>query len=221
MRKIFVCCLLAVSLMLVGCATSFSLSKLQFTGRIKITSPSYFSDEEKAYFYSLINSGKWGEGGVIKMIGDYTFTLENDVILSYASDMGAINDTTHNRYLVLTDEQKNTLNAILLGTNQSSLSNSGFADSTTSSNLEYGDLISITSRSFFSDEESAYFYSLLEDGKWKKGLIKMSGDYTFTFEKDVTLSYASDIGAINDTTQNRHLELTDEQKNALNEFLKP
>lgn len=113
MRKIFVCCLLAVFLMLVGCANPFSSSKVQFTGRIKITSPSYFSDEEKAYFYSLINSGKWGEGDIIKMTGDYTFTFEKDVTLSYASDIGAINDTTHNRHLELTDEQKNALNEFL------------------------------------------------------------------------------------------------------------
>jgi hypothetical protein len=72
------------------------------------------ADGEKAYIDSLLKNGKWGEG-LIKMTGNYTITLANGVTFSYASDIGAINDVTHNRYLVFTDEQQRSFNALLKG----------------------------------------------------------------------------------------------------------
>lgn len=74
---------------------------------------------------------------------------------------------------------------------------------------------------YFSNDAIDYFNSLLKNGKWEEGLIKMSGDYIFMLRNGDTISYASDLGAINDEANNRYLLLTDEQKSTLNEFLKP
>ena len=68
------------------------------------------SDAE--FLLSILNSEDWLEGAVTETMYDFTFYIQG-VKLYYVSEMGRFNDVTNIRSGSLSDEDQETLNAIL------------------------------------------------------------------------------------------------------------
>ena len=69
-----------------------------------------------------------------------------------------------------------------------------------------------------SADEIATVVTIWNDGNWEPDVTKTGYDYVFTFT-DTEIRYSSEYGIFNDPDNNRHLELTEEQRIWVNSFL--
>ena len=70
-----------------------------------------------------------------------------------------------------------------------------------------------------SADEIATVVSIWDNGNWEPDITKTGYDYVFVFS-DTKLRYSSEVGIFNDPDNNRHLELTEEERMQINSFLK-
>lgn len=69
-----------------------------------------------------------------------------------------------------------------------------------------------------SADEIATVVSIWDNGNWKPYITKTGYDYVFVFS-ETELRYSSDVGIFNDPDNNRHLELTEEERMQINSVL--
>ncbi|MBQ7355034.1 MAG: hypothetical protein IJW62_05905 [Clostridia bacterium] len=69
-----------------------------------------------------------------------------------------------------------------------------------------------------SADKIATVVSIWDNGNWKPYITKTGYDYVFVFS-DTEIRYSSEVGIFNDPDNNRHLELTEEQRIWVNSFL--
>ena len=69
-----------------------------------------------------------------------------------------------------------------------------------------------------SADEIETLVSIWNNANWEPDITKTGYDYVFEFS-ETELRYSSDVGIFNDPDNNRHLELTEEERMQINSFL--
>ena len=90
----------------------YQLSRFEFYVRSEVYGSQSFEGDGKKYLRKLLNDGKW-EPGYRDCNYDAWFFCHNDKIIEYAAYEGVFYDVNANKHLVLTDEEKMTLNEYL------------------------------------------------------------------------------------------------------------
>lgn len=98
----------------VGCANNRYKSPLSCISRIGadgVTALMDMTGDAHKTILSVLNKGKW-ENGVTNCGYDYEFTTENETI-RYHSVCGTFIDITNNRSMILSNEDRTRINALL------------------------------------------------------------------------------------------------------------
>ena len=87
-------------------SSEIQISHKESDMQIKLTA------EDTQTILSLLNDGDW-EYDITKTYCDYIFEISNNSI-NYSSEVGLFQDTVNRRHLILSDEQKNYIDSLLI-----------------------------------------------------------------------------------------------------------
>ena len=216
MKKHFVLFVILMSLVCFCCiscrADAPELERISYIGtpdiRIKNKDTDgslYLNDETKDYVLSLLNSKEWRSGGTDDAI-DYTLSCKIlngvNVDIKYSSETGVFVDGSNNRYVALSDEERETVNSSFVngvGYKEPKLIRIQYIN-------DKNDSIKV-----LSDTDEDIILKVLNGRKWASCTASSDSDVVVDLYNNI-IYYSTEDGIFNDVRNRRSLDISDDPR---------